>query len=144
MFKFLKRPLYLSALKNAINAKITISELDIDTKMQVYLYANALYVTGGKVTSLESALEKIQKNKSLLESSLNRMSEFELNTLYSMALIELEIEPSLFGEGWDVPPRNPFSISSEIDKTDVINAVSWFKDKHGIDVSIQLKSNDHW
>ena len=88
MFKFLKRPIYLGALRNAINAKLTLEECSEEQKMHVYAYANALYISGGRIANLDAALAKVAANISVIDSALDRMSEYEMNALYSMAMMD--------------------------------------------------------
>jgi len=139
VLKFFMRPIYLGLLRNAINARLKLSRSSQDLKMQIYSLANALYVSDGRITDLESALEKVSRNMPQLEAAFARMSEIEKCTLYSIAMMELGVEPELVGEGWQVPPKNPFSTISKIDETDLSNAVSYFRDKHRIEVTIGLR-----
>ena len=136
MFKFLKRPMYLGALRNAINAKLTLEQSSDDQKMLVYAYANALYISGGKITNIEAALEKVAVNIAVIDRALNAMSEYEMHSLYSMAMMECGIEPFLPAEGWNLPPGNPMALRGEFDKQDIETAISYFRDKHRIDVSM--------
>jgi hypothetical protein len=140
MFKFLKRPVHLSLLRNAINAKLTLVRSDPDRKMQVYAVANAVYVSNGRITDLDAALEKVRQNMPQLDTAFSRMSEFEKCTLYSLAMMELGIEPALVGEGWQVPPGNPFSSISDVDETDLSNGIAYFYDKHRLQVTLALRS----
>lgn len=136
MFNFLKRPIYLGALRNAINAKITLVECSEEQKIDIYAYANALYISGGRITNLEAALAKVAANISVIDSALDRMSEYEMNALYSMAMMECGIEPKLAAEGWNIPPSNPLSLVNEFDQQDVETAVAYFWDKHHLRVSL--------
>ena len=141
MFKFLKRPIYLGALRNAINAKVTLADCTEDQKIQIYTYANALYISNGRVTNLDAALAKVAANIEVIDAALYRMCEYEMNTLYAMAMMECGFEPKLAAEGWCIPPPNPFALEKEFDKTDVETAVSYFWDKHQLKVSIGVKQN---
>ena len=136
MFKFLKRPIHLGALRNAVNAKITLAEFSEEQKIQVYAYANALYISGGRITNLEAALAKVVANISVIDSALDRMSEYEMNALYSMAMMECGIEPKLPTEGWNIPPSNPLSLVREFDRQDIETAVAYFWDKYRLRVSM--------
>ena len=140
MFKFLKRPIYLAVLRNAINAKITLAGCTEDQKIQIYAYANALYMSNGRVTNLDAALAKVAANIHVIDAALDRMSEYEMNTLYAMAMMECGFEPKLPAEGWCIPPPNPFALEKEFDGTDVETAVSYFWDKHRLQVSIGVQN----
>jgi hypothetical protein len=136
MFKFLKRPVYLGALRNAINAKLTLKECSKEQKVDIYLYANALYISGGRIINLEAALAKVAANIAVIDSALDRMNEYEINALYSMAMIDCEIKPKLAGEGWNIPLSNPLSLVNEFDQQDVETAIAYFWDKHRLRVSM--------
>lgn len=138
MFKFLKRPVFLGAIRNAINAKITLEELSEEQKISIYAYANALYISGGRITNIEAALEKVSENISVIDSALDRMSEYEINALYSMAMMECGVEPKLPREGWNVPPSNPLALVTEFDKQDIETAISYFWDKYRLKVNMRI------
>ena len=141
MFKFLKKPIYLGLLRNAINAKLTLQQSTQDEKMQVYVYANALYVSSGRITNLEAAILKVQQNVQQIDAAFGRMSEYSKTTLYALAMMEIGVEPGLVGEGWNFPTGNPMAMESEMDQTDVETVVSYFWDKHKIRVSMNLGAN---
>ena len=141
MFKFLKRPVYLGLLRNAINAKLTLQQSTQDEKMRVYVYANALYVSNGRITNLEAAISKVQQNMRQIDAAFSRMSEYSKTTLYSLAMMEIGIEPVLVGEGWNVPTGNPMAVESEMDQSDIDTALSYFWDKYKIKVSMDLRKD---
>jgi len=138
MLKFFKRPIHLGLMRNAINAKLTLSQFEPEEKLQVYGVANALYVSNGKITNLESALQKVRQNMPQLDLAFSRMSEVEKCVLYSLAMMEIGIEPVLVGEGWQIPPSNPFSYLAGFDEVDHSTAISYFRDKHRITVTMVI------
>lgn len=118
------------ACVNAMNAKVTWQALSEEQKKLVDMQARLLYGSGGRPTSGGDDLIRASEAR----ETFGRFNEFELYSMYSMAMIEGFIMPST-PEPWD-PPRNPFSL--RIKQIDVEKASRHFKVKHGVDVSLRL------
>lgn len=118
------------ACLNAMNAKLTWQQLSEEEKKSVDMGARLLYASGGKPATSGGDLVRASK----ATDTFMKFNEFELYTMYSMAMIEGFIMPAT-PEPWD-PPRNPFSL--RLKQSDVEKASQHFKSNHGLDVTLRL------
>lgn len=117
------------AVVNAMNGKITYQRLTEEERRNVDLQARMLYASGGAAPSGDALLKASEA-----ADTFKDYNEFELYSLYSMAMADGYIQPAT-PEPWD-PPANPFSL--RIKDADVAKATRHFKVNHGIDVSLDL------
>lgn len=118
------------ACVNAMNAKITWQKLSEEERKNVDLQARLLYVSGGRQATSGDDLIKAADSR----DRFKELNDFELYSLYSMAMIEGFTMPAT-PEPWD-PPRNPFIL--RIKQGDVDKASHHFKSRHGIDVTLSI------
>jgi hypothetical protein len=115
---------------NAMNGKITWQSLSHEQKKNVDLKARLLYLSEGRPFSGEAELKKASDSQDILKN----FDEFNLYSLYSMAMIDAHISPAT-PEPWD-PPTNPFILRPS--RGDVEKASHHFKSRYAIDVSLRL------
>lgn len=118
------------ACLNAMNAKLTWQQLSGEEKKNVDMQARLLYASGGRPANSGDDLIRAEKATDLFK----RFNEFELYSMYSMAMIEGYIMPAT-PEPWD-PPTNPFTL--RIKQGDIDKASHHFKIHHGHDVTLNL------
>jgi len=94
------------------------------------MQARLLYGSGGRpATSGDDLIRAAEAT-----DTFKNLNEFELYSMYSMAMIEGFKMPAT-PEPWD-PPRNPFGL--RIKQNDIDKASRHFKSQHGIDVSLNI------
>lgn len=125
IFRFLTGPQRHAAVLNAMLAKLTLPTLD-------ELIANSVQQRGRSIYGAKGRAQPVTADQ-VAETTLDHMSEFERCTLYSMAMMELLIQPSI-NEEWSPPPRNPFMM--RISDRDVAVQAHYLKRRHGINVTL--------
>lgn len=123
---FLTGPRRHAAVLNALLAKLTLPTLDDSTQRAVVERARAIYAGGGRAH--RATAEK------MVHVNFDHMSEFERYSLYSVAMMELGVQPSI-NEPWNPPPRNPFTM--HISERDIAVQVFYLKRHRGIDTTLR-------
>ena len=114
------------ALLNALNAKATFENLSSDEKKSVVALAMSMYQGGGRPSP-----SPVRED---MGATFDRMSEFVLYSLYSMAMEHSGIS-SVTGHPWS-PPSNPMAMVYKLDAKQISNAASVFNAQFGLNVSL--------
>jgi len=125
--RFLAGPRRHAAVLNALLAKLTLPTLDDSTQRAVVERARAIHAGGGKAQKATA--------EEMARVSFDHMSEFQRYSLYSLAMMELSVQPSI-NEQWSPPPRNPFVM--RINERDVAVQAYYLKRHHGIDTNLGI------
>ena len=125
IFRFLTGPQRHAAVLNALLAKLTLPTLAESIAHSVQERGRSIYAAKGRARPVTA--------DQIAETTLDHMSEFERYTLYSMAMMEMQVQPSI-SEQWSPPPRNPFMM--RISDRDVAVQAHYLKRRHGIDVTL--------
>ena len=132
------RLVHFNALRNAINAKLAQVTMSEAEKERAYLRVKMIYVCGEEVEP-QIALERIRSHVPPLDGVLETMNEFELFSLYAVAMRELGIEPYLPDEEWQTLQDNPLELAYDIAAADLENAQDYFLATHNISVDLDIE-----
>ena len=127
--RFLAGPRRHAAVLNALLAKVTLPTLDDSTQGAIVERARAIHAGGGKAQKATA--------EEMARVSFDHVSEFQRYSLYSLAMIELSVQPSI-NEQWSYPPRNPFVM--RISERDVAVQAYYLKRHHGIAPTLGIRA----
>jgi len=129
LIRFLTGPRRDVAVLNALLAKLTLPTLADATQRAVVERARAIYAGEGKARTATAA--------EMARVNFDHMSEFQRYSLYSMAMMELSVPPSI-NEQWSPPPRNPFTM--RISEQDVAVETFYLKRHRGVDTTLGIQA----
>ncbi len=127
-----------AALRNAINAKLTLVTMTEEENKRVYLRVKMVCV-GGDDVDPRVALERIRNHVPTVDTVLEAMNEFELYSLYARAMHQLGLEPYLPDEEWETLSEHPLELAYEIADDDLEGAQDYFLATHSISVELDIE-----
>ncbi len=127
-----------AALRNAINAKLTLVTLSEEESKRALLRAKMVCV-GGDDVEPRVALERVKNHVPPIDTVLEAMNEFEFHSLHARAMQQLGIEPYLPDEEWETLEEHPLEQAYEIVAEDLEGAQDYFLATHSISVELDIE-----